>query len=204
MSWKRLLGVFLLLVALVLVFLMVVKMPTSKTSRFPVANPVVVSYGSNNFQNITIEPLGKEDYHVDVWISPYDGQPMMLDFWAVNKTGFDMLAESLDYEVLRSEYPNKPPFSSIKAHAKEVNVTYSRRIELTNLDHNGTYCLVLVNFYEDSQSVAVTVEERHAIAPRTLLEPNLLGIVLSIAVAMLGMYLTVTGRRRSPKRARLH
>jgi hypothetical protein len=202
MPWKKPLGAFLLILALILVFLMTVKMPAVDTKQFPLATPVEVPYGPNNFYNITIEPLNKTDYHVDVWISQYGDQAMMIDFWAVNKTGFNLLDASLAYSELRPNYPNERPFNSIMTHAKEINITSSKRIELTNLNHNGTYCLVAVNFFQDTQNMSVTVEEKYAVAPRPMLESNPLDITLTIAVGILGGCLVVAGRRRPLRRAK--
>jgi len=202
MPWKRPLGLFFLFLALVLVFLLTVKMPAVDTRQFPITNPVEVPYGPNNFYNITIEPLNKTDYHLDVWISPYGDQTMMIDFWAVNKTGFDLLDMSLAYSQLRPNYPNERPFNYVTAHAKEINITYSKQIELTNLNHNGIYCLVAVNFFENTQNISVTVEEKYAAAPRPLLEPNPPSIIFTIAVAILGVYLVIASRKRSSRRAK--
>lgn len=202
MPWKRSLGAFLLFLALIMVFLMTAKMPAADTRRFPLIDPVEVPYGPNNFYNITIEPLNKTDYHVDVWISPYGDQAMMIDFWAVNKTGFDLLEESLAYSELRPEYPDERPFNSITTHAKEINITGSKRIELADLSHNGTYCLVAINFFQDTQSISVAVDERYAVAPRPILEPNLPSIIFTTAMVILGGWLVIAGRKRPLRRAK--
>lgn len=204
MSWKRIFGIFLLLMALALALLLAAKLPAIDVHRFPITNPVQAPYESTNFQNITLEPLGKEEYHVDVAISPYGNKPVQVDFWVVNKTGFDMLAVSLSYAELETEYPDKPPFNSIKFHAKEINIKSTRHFELTNLDHNGTYCLVLVNFYEDYlQNITLTVEEKYLGSPRTLLEPNLTNLAFVPITVAIGGYLIIVSGKRPSRRAKV-
>ena len=204
MFWKRIFGMFLLLTAFTMAFLLVAKLPAIDANRFPVTNPVEAPYGISNFQNITLKPLGNEEYHVDVAISPYGNRPMQVDFWVVNKTGLGMLEESLSYSVLKTEYPDKAPFNSIKSHAREINITNARQIELTNLDHDGTYCLVLVNFFEDYlQNITLTVEEKYLGSSRTLLEPNPANLVFVPTIAVIGGYFAMASRRRPSRRVKI-
>ncbi len=185
--------------------LLVTKLPAIDSYTFPITNPVEVQYGPCNFQNITLEPLGKGEYHVDVAISPYGNKPFLVDFWVVNETGFYLLAESLSFDVLRTEYPGKPPFNSIKAYAKEINITGTKYFELTNVDHDGTYCLVLVSFFEDYlQNATVAVEEKYLGSPRPLLEPNLTYIAIVPVIVAVGGYFILISRKRPSRRAKIN
>jgi hypothetical protein len=129
---------------------------------------------------------------------------MMVDFWAVNGTGLELLDSYLSYgELFRPDYPDRRPFDTVKAYAKETNLTYAKQIELTDLDHNGTYCLVLINFYDDTQNVTVTLEVRYLGSPDTLLEFNMVNATILSVTFIVGVYLTATSSRRAPRRARM-
>lgn len=207
MRWRRIFGVFLLLVGLLLAVLLSANVPFVKVNRFPIDNPVEVPpLGEpSSFYNTTLEPLGKEDYRVRVSISSYN-QPIQVDFWAVNETGLGILAESLSYgELLKDRYyANEPPFANIKAHAREINITIQRQFDLVNLDHNGTYCLVLLNFFDNPQNVSVTVEEQYIESFRPLLEPNPVNIAITVIVFIASLYLIVADPKRSVRRAKRH
>jgi hypothetical protein len=203
MKQSMIFGVFLLLVSLILAILLSVKLPFVKTNTFPVPSPVEVPPDGDpyNFYNVTLTPLGKEDYHVEVTITPY----YMVDFWAVNETGFYALANLIGLgDVFRAEYPDKYPFSLITAYAKEINVTHQKWFELSNLTSNGTYCLVLINFFENPQMVAVNVEERYLEPPRTLLEPNLASRTIAVMIFVIGACLVIISRKRPARRAKRH
>lgn len=201
MKWRRICGLFLLLVSLVLAILLSAKLPFVKTNRFPLTNPIeVFPRGEpNNFYNLTLEPLGKEDYHVEVTISPY----YMVDFWAVNAQGLGILNSFLELGwMFEEEYPDKYPYTAIMTYAKGVNITSRTTFELVNLTGNGVYCLVLLNFFDDPQNVSASVEERYLESYRTLLEPNLANITISAAIFTAGVYLIIRSQKRTAKRAK--
>lgn len=202
MKPKRILGVIFLLMTLTLVILMSAKLPNLKTRKFSIDNPVAVPSGPNNFYNLTLEPLGKEDYHVEIIISPVNSS-IQVDFWAVNTTWLGPLIEFVYIDFLQLDYPYGRPFDLIKTYAKEINITSLKRFELTGLDYNGAYCFVLINFFENTQHVSINIEERYVEPPtRPLIEPNPASLMISAVVAVAGTYLLVASSKRSTRKAR--
>lgn len=202
MKQRMIFGVFLLAVSLTLVTLFSVKLRFVKTSFLLNTTFEISPNGeSNNFYNVTFTPLSREDYRIDVRISPY----YMIDFWAVNETGLGMLSDFLSWgDLFKPDYPDKFPFNVIKTYAKEINITSPKRVELVNLTSNAVCCLVLINFFDDPQIVSASVEERYLEPPRTLLEPNSTNIAIAGATFAVGAYLVITSRKRTPKRAKRH
>lgn len=208
MRRTRILGFLILLVCLVLTALMLVEMPVVTTDRFQISNPIgvdsMVGEGIQNFHNLTLQvPENVADYRVRGEISPVN-TPIQVDFWVVNETGFEMLATIMSYgDIFKPEYPNKKPYDSIKTYAKEINITSQRQFELVNLDHNGTYCLLLLNFVEVTQTVSVNIEEQH-IEPysRTPLERTQTNVIVVGVVAAVGAGFVISKPTRSGKRAR--
>lgn len=208
MRHRRVLGLSILLICLVLTVLMLAEMPVVTTDKFQITNPIevdsMVGEGIQNFSNLTLQvPENVADYRVKGEISPVN-TPIQVDLWVVNETGFEMLATILSYaDVFKPEYPNKRPYDSVKTYAKEINITSRRQFELANFDHNGTYCLLLLNFFEATQTVSVDIEEQH-VQPysRTLLERTQANMIGVGVVAALGASLVIGKPRRSGKRAR--
>jgi len=209
MNRKKILGLMLLLLSISLTILLFAKFTVTKTKSFPINNPVEVPLGAHNFYNLTLEPEGKKDYHVEVRLSSVQ-TPIYVDFWAVNTTWIGPLLSFMDVifsnfgEKLYEDYPDKGIFDSMPKHAREINITGSRWFELTGVNRNGTYCLVLINFYETPQYVAVSVEERYLDpVPRSLLEPNLVNVLFTFVVGVVGVYMIVKALRKPVKRAKL-
>jgi len=203
MRERRTFGFFLLFIFLLLAILCSVKVPSIKTNKFSISNPVEVPCGPNNFYNVTLEPLGKEDYHVEVEIRPYYVDlPMQVDFWAVNETWLDPLIEFVSCGIFEDDYPYNYPFNLTKSYAREINITRSRPFELVNLGYNGVYCLVLMNFFSNTQSVSVSVEERYVESFRLLLEPNLTNTIIATVIAAAGVYLVISSPKRSARKAK--
>jgi hypothetical protein len=200
MKWRKILGAFLLLITLVLIILLSVKVPFIRTNHlFDNQQITVSSNGEPENLNVTLEPYNKSDYNVEVTLSPY----YQMDFWAVNATGLDMLAYSLSFgETLRSEYPNKPPFNSIKTYAKGINITHTTSFELTNVTSDGVYCLAFINFYDSPQNVSVTVEERYLESVHTILEPNPVNVVVTVLIFAVGTYFLLMKRKQPHRRAK--
>ncbi len=208
MRRTRILGLSILLFCLVLTALMLVEMPVVTTNRFQITNPIevdsMVGEGIQNFYNLTLQvPENVADYRVRVEISPVNAS-IQVDFWVVNETGFEMLTAILSYgDVFRPEYPNKKPYDSVKAYAKEINVTSRRQFELADFDHNGTYCLLLLSFVEATQTVSVNAEEQYFESySRTLLERTQANMIVVGVVAAVGVCLIISKPRRSGKRAK--
>lgn len=209
MNSKKILGSILLLLSLLLTILLFAKTSTIKTKSFSINNPVKVPLGAHNFYNVTLEPEGKSDYHVVIRISSVNA-PIYVDFWVVNSTWIGPLLSFMDVifsdfgEELYEDYPDKGIFDSMPKHAREINITGSRQFELNGVNRNGVYCLVLINFYETTQYASVSVEERYLDpVPHSILEPNLLNILLICGVAVIGIFLVVKGSVRSASRAKL-
>lgn len=187
---------------------MLVEMPVVTTDRFQILNPIevdsMVGEGIQNFHNLTLQvPENVADYRVRVEISPVNA-PIQVDFWVVNETGFEMLTAIMNYgDVFKPEYPNKRPYDSVKAYAKETNVTSRRQFELGDFDHNGTYCLLLLNFVEATQTVSVNAEEQNFESyTRTLLERTQANMIVVGVVAAVGACLVMIKPRHLGKRAR--
>lgn len=197
-------GILLLIAALILFLLMVIRVPKIVGNDFDVASPVMV-YGSgemNNFYNLTVDPKGKEDYRVEVELSPYDSS-IHVDFWAVNKTGLGVLGAFLDYgQLFQNDYPDgNQSFGKIETYAKVIDVTVARRFDL-NLTGENPYCLILLNFYEDSQNISVRVRETYVESYNTLVEGNYVNAVLSVGIVVVAAVLIFRSRRRAVRKIR--
>jgi hypothetical protein len=188
--------------------LMLMDVPTITASKFPIASPIeirsVLEVGPHNFYNLTLQiPQRIEDFSVKGEVSPA-GMPIQVDLWVVNETGFGLLREYLSWgDTFKPEYPNKHPFDTIKTYAKEINITTRTQFELANFDHNGTYCLLFLNFYEATQTASINVEEQH-MEPysHSLLERTPMNMIAVGVVVAIGVGLVVGKPKRSPKRAR--
>lgn len=200
MNWKRTLAILLLVTTLILLILLSVKFPFSRTNTFPISNPITVqSEGIPLTVNITLEPEGKTGYHAEVTLSPNSE----MDFWAVNSTGFGILDGFLSYgEMFRTEYPDQYPFSVIQTYAKGINVTQGTLFELTNLTYDGQYCLVFLNFFDQSQSATVKVEERYLESVHTILEPNTINTSVTALILAAAFCFLALSRKRPRRRAR--
>jgi len=209
MSWRRIIGILLILISLFLAILLSAKLPFFKSNTVLDISEFELTPGIHNPYNITLEPLTKNEYRVEVEIS--SPSPIYFDFWVVNETELDLLIELMSWPVFQSDYPYNYPFDLIRGHAKEINITGIRRFELVNLDRNGKYCLVFINLWEEfTQHVSIRVKEYYLEEPaRSLLEPHPLNITIVVGIAVLGVYLTVSPksvakrkrRRRLPKRS---
>lgn len=208
MKLARVLGLSILFVCLVLAVLMLVEVPVITIDKFQIPNPIevdsMVGEGIQNFYNLSLQvPESVANYRVKGEISPVN-TAIQVDLWVVNVTGFEMLDTILGYgDLFKPEYPNESPYNSVKTYAKEINITSRRQFELANFDHNGTYCLLLLNFFEATQTVSVNIEEQH-VQPysRTLLERTQANMIVVGVVAALGAFLVIGKPRRSEKRAR--
>jgi len=204
MKLKHGVGLILMLSSLVFCILCNVKLPLYETKVF-FDNFVSVSpHGEPaNFCNLTLEFGGKEDYHVTVEIS-YHQEPFFIDFWAVNETGYGLLESFISWgETFKEDYPDDYPFNLIKAYAKIINLTRPEKIELLNLESNIIYCLILLNFWDNQQSVWVKVEEYYKIGDRTILEPNFPTITIIVVIFFIGLYLTVYHKSSKAHKRRL-
>jgi len=208
MKWRTILGAVLLLLTLTLTILLTVKVPFTQTNKFPVDNPIAVSgSGVPRYINVTLEPEGKDDYYVEVTISPYD-KSIEFDFWAVNESGLGILDDFLGYgDVFKSEYPDKYPFTLIETYARGINITLAIprmvHFELTNLTYNGVYYLVFLNFFDEEQGMLVVIEERYSGSPRVVLEPNPAYLTVTAAIFAAGAYLMVKGQKGIHRKTRL-
>jgi hypothetical protein len=198
----------MIMLSLSLLFLVIAKFPNVKNKSFSIENPLEVPHGANNLFNITLQPSGKNDYHVEVLISPTKG-PICIDFWVVNSTWIGPFLSFMEWVFFeygtpfREAYPDEYPFNITPAYAKEINVTKQKLIEL-NVDRDGVYCFVFINFFEEAQYISVNVDERYLDpkAPyRPILEPNLTNLSITFAVASFGAYFLVKdqGIRRRRK-----
>jgi hypothetical protein len=198
----------MIMLSLSLLFLVFAKFPNVKNKSFSIENPLEVPHGANNLFNITLQPSGKNDYHVEVLISPTKG-PICIDFWVVNSTWIGPFLSFMEWVFFeygtpfREAYPDEYPFNITPAYAKEINVTKQKLIEL-KVDRDGVYCFVFINFFEEAQYISVNVEERYLDpkAPyRPILEPNLTNLSITFAVASFGAYFLVKdqGKRRRRK-----
>jgi len=198
----------MIILSLSLLFLVIAKFPNVKNKSFSIENPLEVPHGANNLFNITLQPSGKNDYHVEVLISPTKG-PICIDFWVVNSTWIGPFLSFMEWvffeygTLFREAYPDEYPFNITPAYAKEINVTKQKLIEL-KVDRDGVYCFVFINFFEEAQYISVNVDERYLDpkAPyRPILEPNLTNLSITFAVASFGAYFLVKdqGKRRRRK-----
>jgi hypothetical protein len=198
----------MIILSLSLLFLVIAKFPNVKNKSFSIENPLEVPHGANNLFNITLQPSGKNDYHVEVLISPTKG-PICIDFWVVNSTWIGPFLSFMEWVFFeygtpfREAYPDEYPFNITPAYAKEINVTKQKLIEL-KVDRDGVYCFVFINFFEEAQYISVNVDERYLDpkAPyRPILEPNLTNLSITFAVASFGAYFLVKdqGKRRRRK-----
>jgi hypothetical protein len=208
MHLTRILGLVMIILSLSLLFLVIAKFPNVKNKSFSIENPLEVPHGANNLFNITLQPSGKNDYHVEVLISPTKG-PICIDFWVVNSTWIGPFLSFMEWVFFeygtpfREAYPDEYPFNITPAYAKEINVTKQKLIEL-KVDRDGVYCFVFINFFEEAQYISVNVDERYLDpkAPyRPILEPNLTNLSITFAVASFGAYFLVKdqGKRRRRK-----
>jgi hypothetical protein len=207
MKWRIIFGVFLLLTSLVLAILFSAKFPHVKTTELFKGSSIEVEPGglSANFYNATLEPQGKDGYQVEVSVFPYN-RSINVDLWVVNETSvfnLGLLTESLGMGVLNlsDKYPDQPPFSDIKAYAKEIGITGGHG-DLVNLDHNGIYCFVLLNFFNASQYVSVGIQEQYIESYHTLLEPSQVTVTVTALVLIGGVCLIVVNPKRLAKRAK--
>lgn len=208
MHLTRIIGLVMIILSLSLLFLVIAKFPNVKNKSFSIENPLEVPHGANNLFNITLQPSGKNDYHVEVLISPTKG-PICIDFWVVNSTWIGPFLSFMEWvffeygKPFREAYPDEYPFNITPAYAKEINVTKQKLIEL-KVDRDGVYCFVFINFFEEAQYISVNVDERYLDpkAPyRPILEPNLTNLSITFAVASFGAYFLVKdqGKRRRRK-----
>ena len=207
MKWRRIFGVFLLLVSLLLAILLSAQVPIVKTTELFKGSPIEVYPEGvpTNFYNATLEPLGKQGYLVEVSVSPYNAS-IDVDLWVVNKTSVYQLGNltislAIGYGNLSGKYPDKSPFADIKAYAREIGITGGHG-DLVNLDHNGTYCFVLLNFQSTSQSVSVSIEEQYIESYRTWLVPSPVTVTFTVVVLIGGVYLIVVSPKRSIRGAK--
>jgi hypothetical protein len=207
MSWRRIFGVFLLIVSLVLAILLSAQTPLVKTNALFKESPILVEPGGvpENFENLTLEPLGKDGYQVGVSVLPYD-KPIDVDLWVVNETSvfpLGLLAEALAMGAanLSDKYPDKPPFTDIKAYAKETRITGGQGYS-TNFDHNGTYCFVFLSFLDTAQNVSVSIEEQYIESYHRWLESSPVNVTVTVAVSIAGVCLIVVSPKRSVRRAK--
>lgn len=203
MSWRRIIGILLILISLLLAILLSAKFPFFKANIVLEKSPFELTPGIHNSYNITLEPLTKNDYRVEVEISPYR-LPIHFDFWVVNETELGLLIAFMSYPEFQFDYPYNRPFDLIRGHAKEINITSTRRFELVNMNRNGNYCLVFINLWEEfTQHVSIRVKEYYLEEPaRSLLEPHPINLTIVVGIAVIGVYLTVTGPKHVAKRKR--
>lgn len=199
------LGVLMLVVSLTICLLFIVETPSydgqvlfhDKVTVFPYGEPT-------NFCNLTFNCEGKEDYHVFAEISFFQNKPFILDFWVVNETGYGLLKAFLSFgELFREDYPNRRPFDLIETHAKEINITDMRKIEIKNFKSNVTYCFVLLNFFDDSQSVIVKVEDYYFTGVKPVLEATPITVIPIIFTFIIGLYLIVSQKTSKQRHLRI-
>jgi hypothetical protein len=207
MKWGRIVGVFLLLLSLVLAILLYAKVPLFKTAELFKQSPIGVDPECEpaNFYNATLEPLGKDGYQVEVSVIAYNAS-IDVDLWVVNETSvfrLGLLAETLAMGAanLSGTYPDKPPFADIKAYAKEIAITGGQGY-LSNFDHNGTYCFVLLNFQSTPQYVSVSIEEQYVESYRTRLVPSPVTVTVTVVVLIGGVCLIIVSLKRSARGAK--
>ena len=207
MHLTRILGLVMIILSLSLLFLVIAKFPNVKNRSFLIENPLKVPHGANNLFNITLQPSGKNDYRVEVLISPAK-MPIRIDFWVVNSTWIGPFLSFMDWVFFeygtqfREAYPDGYPFNITPAYAKEINVTEKRLIEL-KVDRDGVYCFIFINFFEQAQYIFVNVEERYLDpkAPyRSILEPNLTNFSITFVAASFGAYFLVKDREKRRRR----
>jgi len=208
-----LIGLLLIFTALVLTLLFSVNFPQFKERKlFPPGastRPIDLPFGPHGF-NLTLEPSNKSNYYVEVEAGPYYGNlPVDFDLWVVNDTsGFGLLIDFLNVEALEYNYPDQYPFTLIKTYAKEINITSPRRFRLENLDRNGKYCFVLVNFYENfTQKIRVEVMEHYEEPPKPIIPQTTTIKISTFLTAVTGVILVFHAeiakkRRRYAKRKR--
>jgi hypothetical protein len=211
-KWRRIFGVFLLLISLVLAVLLSVKVPIVKTTPLFNGSPIdVESEGlANNFYNATLEPVGMKDYMLIVSILPYtyNTTSINVDLWVVNQTSvyrLCLLTEILESGALNQSeesalsaeyYANQLP--NVTAYAREMDITGGHG-DLVNLNHNGTYCFVLVNLLQSSQTVSVNIEEQYIESYGTWLELSPVTITVTAAVLTAGVCLIVVSEKQSAR-----
>ncbi len=197
------LGLMMIMLSLSMLFLLITKFPNVRRNSFPIDNPLKVPTGANNPFNITLQPNGKNDYMVEVTVSPVKG-PIYLDLWVVNSTWIGPFLSLMDWvfseygQQFREDYPEGKAFKIIPAYAKEINITGLRYIKL-RVDHDDVYCFVFINFFAVTQYVSVSVEEKYLdpIYPyRSILEPNLVNFSITFALSFFGAYLVIKDRKK--------
>lgn len=210
MRLKKMIGFALLMLAISLIFLLTVRFPNVKKNRFPFGNPLEIPTGAHNLFNLTLQPEGKKNYHVEIAISPVD-LPIFLDFWVVNSTWIGPFLSFMDWvfseygQAFREDYPNGDTFKMIPTYVKEINLTGSKRIDMV-VDRDGVYCFVFINFFEKEQYVLVNIEERYLdpdIPYRSIFEPSWINFSITFAIAAVGVYYLVKDSRSRVKRKRL-
>lgn len=201
-------GFTMLLLSISLLLCFIVKLPNVRKEDKYKNDFLGVPYGANNLFNVTLQPGGKMDYHVEAAIDPVKG-PIKIDLWVVNSTWLGPFLSFMEWvffeygHTFRDAYPDRYPFNMIPTNIKEINITKSKRIELMGVNHDDIYCFIFVNFYLDEQYVSINVEERYVdpnIPYRSILEPNLVNFSITIAIASVGSYSLVTDSRKRIKR----
>jgi len=206
MSWTRIVGVFLLLLFLLLAVLLLAPVPVVKSTELFSKSPVeVYPLGvPTDVYDANLEPLGKRGYTIDVSISPYN-ESIDVDLWVINKTSIPKLGNLTValavFGNFSSEYPYGPPFSEIKPYVVSTGITGGHG-DLGNLDHNGNYSFVLLNFENVSQSVQVGINEQYVESYRTWLEPSPVTITLTAAVLVASLCLIVANPKRLARGAK--
>jgi hypothetical protein len=207
MKRTRILGVLLLLASLMLAILLSAQVPVVKTTELFPESPIEVEPGGvpANFYNATLEPLGKKGYLVEVSVSSYNAS-IDVDLWVVNETSvfqLGLLTESyaMGAANLSGKYPDEPPFADIKAYARETGIKGGHG-DLVGLDHDGTYCFVLLNFQSAQQTVSVSVVEQYTESYRTRLEPSLVNVAFTAVVLIVGVYFIVVSPKRLVREAK--
>lgn len=208
MKRQIMLGLLMIFIALFLVALMVVKLPNVVTKSFPLENPIELPSNSIiNFYNLTWHPIQEPRYHMEITLSPYDGPPnygsFWVDFWVVNETGRGILLSLLSFEELRPYYPDGKGFVHVMSYARGINVTQQTRFELWNLTSDYTYCLVLINFFEDAQNVSVYIQEQYEASPHPFLDFNIINTGIISATFAVGIYTAITGHKQKKRRAKI-
>lgn len=208
MNWK-IVGVFLLIFSLFLIALMSVRVASYKRNVILESKGLVMVPSGPWAYNITLEPLGKVDYTVEVEVYQATIRPIMLDLWVVNETEYGILRRYFDLifpltgidGLYAHGYPDEGEiFGAVVGHAKEVNITGIRRFQLRNLNRNGIYCFFFINLYDEPQYIGITVEELYREAERSIIELNPVTFSLTAICGISGLLITLNDGIRKKKR----
>lgn len=199
------LGAILLVASLTICLLFIVEIPSYGGQVLFYNQVTVPPHGKPiNFCNLTLSCEGREDYHVFAEISFFQDKPFILDLWVVNETGYGLLNDFLSYgEIFKEDYPDNRPFNLIVTYAKEINLTSPRKIEITDFENNVPCCFVLLNFFDDPQSVMVKVEDYYFTGVKPVLEATPITIILVTITFSIGLYLTVFQKNSKRRRHRI-